>query len=496
VVTFRQVREAQPAAWHATAAGWRRLAASLAARADSVERLRTLLMTHWRGAAAEAALAALGRLRAALLAARGPLLAADQALAGHATDVERAQRRLDAVLAEIGSTRVCVDADGVAQVSYAGGRPDPGELATARRITAAIGAIIAAVTLTDERTAARLAAAGVGFQTLNGPPACPPPDGTPPEEVRRWWDRLGAGERAWLLAYRPEVIGGLDGVPVAVRDAANRLVLNRLLVSTSDDRARRGLAALAARLERSEPARAYLLGVDAAGDGRAIVAVGDPDTAGHVLTYVPGAGSHLGKLDRLIGHADRLAGAADGAAVVLWLGYDAPDGLDATGVGAARDGAGALDRFQDGLRATATGERAHHTVLGHSYGSLVVGTAAHERGLTADDLVFVGSPGVGVDRAGDLGVPGTHVWSCTARYDAIRLAALADRQMEWFDRDPREDLWHGADPSRRSFEGQVFSSDPGDWWHAAAAHNAYFDEGNPSLNAIGAIARGDYAAVR
>ncbi|MEK8109345.1 alpha/beta hydrolase [Micromonospora sp. M12] len=44
-------------------------------------------------------------------------------------------------------------------------------------------------------------------------------------------------------------------------------------------------------------------------------------------------------------------------------------------------------------------------MLGHSYGSLVVGVAAREHGLAADALVFVGSPGVGVSHAAELGVP-------------------------------------------------------------------------------------------
>jgi hypothetical protein len=67
---------------------------------------------------------------------------------------------------------------------------------------------------------------------------------------------------------------------------------------------------------------------------------------------------------------------------------------------------------------------------------------------------------------------------------------------EWFDRDVAEDRWHGTDPGHTSFGGRTFTSDPGSWRDPIDAHNAYFDEGNAALAAIGAIARGDYAAIR
>ncbi|GAA2998425.1 hypothetical protein JCM13580A_41610 [Streptomyces drozdowiczii] len=45
------------------------------------------------------------------------------------------------------------------------------------------------------------------------------------------------------------------------------------------------------------------------------------------------------------------------------------------------------------------------TAIGHSYGSLTVGQAAQPPGgIPADDMVLVGSPDSGVDRAADLGV--------------------------------------------------------------------------------------------
>jgi hypothetical protein len=324
-----------------------------------------------------------------------------------------------------------------------------------------------------------------------------PPHGTEPATVRRWWDSLRPATQQIVLATDPRGLGALDGVPVAVRDVANRQVLDETLARTPPGHRHTVLAALAARLERTEPARAYLIALDPSGDGRAIVAIGDPDRARHVVTNVPGAGSDLGDLRGLLARTDRIGAAAGpGVSSVLWLGYDAPEWLSAAGTTAAKNGAGELDRFQEGLRATAAGLPAHHTVVGHSYGSLVVGTAAREYALPVDDVVFVGSPGVGADHASDLGMPVGHVWASTARWDVINATALADRVPEWLDRDVAEDRWHGTDPGHAEFGGRTFTSDPGSWRNPIATHNAYFDDGNAALAAIGAIARGDYAAVR
>ena len=181
-------------------------------------------------------------------------------------------------------------------------------------------------------------------------------------------------------------------------------------------RERAVLTLLDARLDRStSPARAYLLGLDISGDGRAVVAIGDPDRAAHVVTYVPGTGSALDRLDATctLPAADRLAerGRPDrgGGALAGLRRAGQPGRRRLRRVRAA--GRAALDRFQDGLRGTHEDGPAHQTVVGHSYGSLVVGYTAREPGLAADDVVFVASPGVGVDRAAGLGMPAGHVWA-------------------------------------------------------------------------------------
>jgi pimeloyl-ACP methyl ester carboxylesterase len=158
-----------------------------------------------------------------------------------------------------------------------------------------------------------------------------------------------------------------------------------------------------------------------------------------------------------------------------------------------------LRRFQEGLRATAEGTPARQTVIGHSYGSLVVGKAAAGTGLPADGVVFVGSPGVGVDAARDLAVPPDRVWSTTSRNDIIQYATPSPAA---FARDlmvaatvpgagpllafgtPENDLWFGHNPSDPAFGGHTFPSSPD------AGHLGYWDPDSPSLDALAAITLG------
>src|SRR5204863_1281428 len=49
-----------------------------------------------------------------------------------------------------------------------------------------------------------------------------------------WWAGLDAAERSRLTEQRPELVGGLDGVPAADRDRANR---RRLAAARRDARA-------------------------------------------------------------------------------------------------------------------------------------------------------------------------------------------------------------------------------------------------------------------
>jgi len=309
-------------------------------------------------------------------------------------------------------------------------------------------------------------------------------------------------------------IGQLDGVPAVVRDRANRSILANLEGRLRADEIRLlgradlseaekkqladiqakldGLLAIRSRLTDGTKPQAFVLGLDTNGNGRAIIASGNPDTAVNVATYVPGTGANLGSVSGLMDRSDRMYNSAirkgsPSTAVITWVGYDAPqDLLQAAGEADADKAKKDLDRFQDGLRATHQGVPSHNTAIGHSYGSTVVGHAARDGVLNVDDVVFVGSPGVGVDHARDLNMPPEHVHATVADHDMIKLT-----NAHGMGPDPL-----GPSPATADFGGDVFTSKPGTegpWQHLGysfAAHSEYWDENNDSLANLGLVIAG------
>ncbi len=108
------------------------------------------------------------------------------------------------------------------------------------------------------------------------------------------------------------------------------------------------------------------------------------------------------------------------------------------------------------LRTTHAGPPAHQTVIGHSYGSTVVGvTASRPEGIDASDVILIASPGAGgVATAAGLHLAGVapgevadHVWAVTADRDPIRLASP---------------YVLGRDPTSPLFGARELPSSPGD----------------------------------
>ncbi|MCO8275748.1 alpha/beta hydrolase family protein [Actinoplanes sp. TRM 88003] len=476
-----RLRVTDPARWQALALSWRRWAA-LAGRLAAEFGPRVVAVgAGWRGAASAAAARRLDDLRRRLTLFRLHCWLADQVASEFAAALSRARALL--------------------------GHDRAAALALADRA--------------DHEAADRL---GQLTMALRTPPQPPPGSGRPdcttsPAEVHRWWSGLATEERNWLLATEAAWLAGLDGLPAADRDIANRLRLDDLRAeldraiagATGRDRdrlraVRDGLAALSDRLADETGPRAYLLRLDIGEEGQAVVALGDPDRATNVLTHVPGMtadlasfGGELARAERVAGRAAELSPQASTSAV-LWLGYDAPDFVDEAASARRAEAAGpVLRHFQEGLRAAHEGPPARQVVLGHSYGSLVVGQAAAAGGFAADGVVFVGSPGVGSDSARELRMPTGEVWSTTSRSDVIQYAAVAPggfvRDLAvaaavpvtgpWlaFGR-PEHDLWFGPNPSDPEFGARVFASAPG------SGHAGYWDRGTPSLDTMAAITLG------
>ncbi|MCP2326519.1 hypothetical protein HDA40_005026 [Hamadaea flava] len=479
IIGYAQLCAADVEAWHAGATAFRRLAQQVEERVAEFDTAAAGLRQDWRGTAADAATVAVADLRELTAACRVPIERTERLLAEHADRVAAARRAL-----------------------------------LAARTPEAAALAVHAARQSDERTAAALAQL-----TASMSPPCPPAG---PVAVREWWRGLSRTQRELLLLQSPERIGGLDGVPAADRDRANREVLRRererlsaLLASLAGDRhaarerdrVERTLAGLATLADRLARPGAYLLGLDTTGDGRAIVALGDPDRSKNVLTYVPGMGVRLdGQLGTSLDRTAAMAEAATTAdpsastAAILWLGYDTPNSLfEGASADAAHDARAALHDFQDGLAATHQGDLGEQSVVGHSYGALVVGETVRDLGLRADDLVFLGAPGVGVEHAADLHVDPAMVWAASADNDIVGLAAPSIRQF-WVEQvwprymgDPMPDLWHGHNPADDRFGGRVFEA--ADNANPISAHLAYWDRGNPALDNVGRIAAGRESEV-
>jgi Alpha/beta hydrolase len=490
--------------WCAAGRAWRQAGVLVDTRAAEVASTATGLGRRWTGPASVAAGRAVETLRGDLIASRPAFVEIDQVLAEYAAALAVARASLVAAV-DSAPAGVVVGPSGSVSVEspVPPGRADEAAArrVAANQVAAAIQAALALAAAADGQTAQRLAGlagdAGGGW-TAQPPPYRPAP-GAEPADVRRWWEGLDPAQRRWLVQHEASLVGRLDGVPAESRDQANRLLLEDQRAGLEERRsellARRprtlavirdlvrlgrtldGIDAIRDRLAAGTGPRAYLLALDASGDGRAVVAVGNPDRADNVLTYVPGMTSDLPGVGGELNRTDAMA----------------PDFIhEAMRAGQAHDAGPALHRFQEGLRATHDGPPAHQAVLGHSYGSLVVGATARDYGLAADSLVFVGSPGVGVDHAGQLGVPPSRVWSSTAYDDVIQYAALSpEAGLDRLARAglspvatlplllglPSDDLWFGRNPSDPGFGGQIFGS-------ASRGHVGYWDPGNPALDGI------------
>ncbi|MFD3422794.1 alpha/beta hydrolase [Streptomyces decoyicus] len=247
--------------------------------------------------------------------------------------------------------------------------------------------------------------------------------------------------------------------------------------------------------ELGAPGRNFL-SFSAEGDGQAVEVLGDLATAGRIAVLIPGSDTTIDTFDYLGSRRASLGGGARAlhdelrrvsrtpVAVVAWYGYRAPRTMSRDVVSTARatEGGGRLQRLLEELRSVNPAARV--TLLCHSYGSAVCGSAVGGMDRAAASslagLAVFGSPGMGVESAAELsGVPvwagrGARDWIAGAPH--ISLSAFGGT------------LGFGADPVSASFGAKPFAAGSG-------GHSDYLAPGSLPLHNLALIAAGRTSEV-
>ena len=405
-----------------------------------------------------------------------------------------------------------------------------------------------------------------------GVPDLPQPNWSP-SQVAAWWKSLTDEQQQFLIRHRPDDIRHLDGLPATARGLANRFALEGYVDAYGNeqkgalaeakeeyDKAREkygailkksmspdrppteygypvaGAAEAEAELERAKEkyedllaiqeqtnndvrmsnglAPAYLL--DFNYDEKyhrttAIVSAGNPDTATHVSTLVPGIGTNvrdsLGQYmdinDRLREQTKHAGVDPNNVAAISYLGYVAPknqgfDKVQAADIGYANRAAPKLAQFEEGLRASANANnhKFTNTLLTHSFGSTTGGKSATMTAPgTIDRLILTGSPGSGVQSIDEYNVPKENVY-VSAVYNADNVQGLGFDSSYGVDPQELEGITHLSGDARDAEKyhqgpahaplftnipvgrkGYFSTVDLDNIFHPFTNHMAYFEEG-------------------
>ncbi|MES2092448.1 MAG: alpha/beta hydrolase [Actinomycetota bacterium] len=326
--------------------------------------------------------------------------------------------------------------------------------------------------------------------------------------VATWWGAIPNAEQKTLATSAPQVIGNLDGVPVTVRDVANRLTLARSVaklersIDSGVGRAKLiekrhqldTLNQVTKTLERPETGtKRQLLTLDPTGEVRAAVVVGDLATADYVSYLVPGMfftvqgqmydwtviaqdlqAQQAAWLATLSSRDPTLSGKT--AATVSWIGYATPGVLDIASLDRAKIGAKFLGNAIQGIRAVRSESQPFVSLVTHSYGSTAAMMELANGGMTVDALAIIGSPGSAAQSAAALAVKNGNVFVGEAAWDPIVNTAF-----------------YGSDPGSRSFGARKMevaaTTDPitGKPLAAAVGHLGYFDTGTTAMRNLALI---------
>jgi Alpha/beta hydrolase len=492
----------------------------------------------WQGATAQARRHSSASIRSDLDAHGNESLAVARAAGRAADDIVHVQSQLSTLRRDAAELQMTIDCrtDKVVPSSNFDG-PPTAALIAGIQLQHRLDTIVAEANSADQELAYAIDMAD-GDQPV--PPG--PHDNRPriqdslsrplPDDPKRFnelWNELSPEEKDWLYG-KDHDIGNHAGMPWDSPDHLGRDHYNRLHLAELTQQAQRdvtriqhsidqlmaepnvddgalyalqsqlavaqtrlaGYQAVQASLKSADGPKRYLGLLDEFGHGA--VSIANPDTARRNAIFVPGTGQDLSRLalsdDKALAmyaaafYADPGLASCD-VAVTTWMGYDRPMDLSrAAFPQPAQGGADRLAAFETGQRASHVGRPSVDTVIGHSYGSTVIGAAAAGgRHLDADNVIAVGSPGMLVDRAGRLNLhPGGNVFVMRAVNDVIGMGGIVT---EWT---------LGADPTDPGFGARRLAADPGPagpfGLPSVAAHSNYWLDGNKALANFGAVIAG------
>lgn len=340
---------------------------------------------------------------------------------------------------------------------------------------------------------------GAMAELLSSPPAA--------QDVNLWWNTLDLAYQNEFMKVAPAVVGNLDGLPFAARDAANRLQLQQAmaaLTATADGGAGRAmiadadrrmgmLRAIEAALVATDGTPRTLLSLDVNGQGRAAVVVGDITTADYVTYLVPGMFFTIENqmkdwttIAAQLQHDQvawlKVLGSDGSVATVAWIGYETPNLTNVGSIDAARAGSIALANAIQGLQAQRFGDEPYISIVAHSYGATAALLTLQEQPVSVNALAMLGSPGSPAQSVADLHVAGGNVWVGEAAWDPV----------------PNSSFF-GSDPGRESYGAKVLpvaggvDAVTGRALSAAVGHLGYFGVDSEAMRnlALVSIDRGD-----
>lgn len=550
-VTIPQVEASRPEGLTQSAADVATKAAALSGQIDKQRATLAGLRSGWTGTAADAAIAKaeptlqrMQRIHEALTCAQAALQSGGAQLTQTKSEVTQSVGRLTSMGWQVAPDGTVMVRPGSPLDQWARLSPFNAlrvqQLAVANSVT--VKTLLAHFDTADRQLSQNLRTAvkGLDFAPATfgagGMPESPKPDdgsqipvGKDPKDVNAWWKSLSQQERDRLLTTWPDKLGNLDGIPVADRSTANKAIMQQDIDRLTKVAEARGVSVDEVR------AHPYLYGVtpqmitrhdnavkvkeglqsagdktgaptflqiyhpeDFKGDGRAAIAIGDPDHADNTAVVVPGTGNSVGS--GWLGATDATnlyteSAAADPSkktAVVAWMGYDAPDSLLDPRVGTtglAQQGGQLLAGDVNALNVTHEGGDGHMTVLGHSYGSTTVSDAAAGFGMKTDDVVLVGCPGTDMAHsAEDFNLnPGGHLYVGAASTDPVtHLGSIPQAHI------PGTDITVslGDDPAREGYGSTRFKAEVPGLTTPWGDHSEYYTRGNESLFSMSDIVSG------